>query len=94
LIELGLVKPIADPYHPDQIAVDTRVLEYYMRQYGPRVTTSTGELGVAASRGSIWTPSAASAGAPGGGRGSIWTPGSNSPPPAAGEKRKVIVPGQ
>jgi len=92
LIELGLVKPVPDPYHADQMALDTRVLEYYLSQYGPRVTTATGELGVAASRGSIWTPGAAAAG--GGGRGgSIWTPGSTPPPPPGG-KSTLIVRGQ
>jgi len=91
LIELGLVKPVPDPYHPDQMAIDTRVLEYYLSQYGPRVTTATGELGVAASKAAIWTPGAAAAS--GGGRAGIWTPGSTSPPPAGG-KGKLIVPGQ
>jgi hypothetical protein len=91
LIELGLIKPVPDPYHPDQMAVDTRVLEHYLKEYGPRVTTSTGELGVSATRGSIWTPGAAGAGA-GGTKQSLWTPGSTASSP--GEKRKVIIPGQ
>ncbi len=89
LIELGLVKPVPDPYHADQMGLDTRVLEYYLSHYGPRVTTATGELGVAASRGSIWTPGAAAAG----GGGTIWTPGSTSPQPPGG-KGALFVPGQ
>jgi len=92
LIDLGLVKPVPDPYHPDQMALDTRVLEYYLSQFGPRVTTATGELGVAASRGSIWIPGAAAGGGKGTGS-SIWTPGSTSPP-SAGGKPMLIVPGQ
>lgn len=93
LIELGLVKLVPDPYHPDQMGVDTRVLEHYMKEYGPRVTTSAGELGVTASRGSIWTPGGAAAGGASTARASIWAPGTTSPSPP-GEKRKVIIPGQ
>ncbi len=92
LIELGLVKLVPDPYHHDQMAVNTRLLEHYLNHYGPRVTTPTGELGVAASRGAIWTPGSAAAGGGGGGKGSIWTPGTSPPP--SGEKRKMIIPGQ
>jgi tetratricopeptide (TPR) repeat protein len=92
LMELGLVKPVPDPYNPDQMAIDTRVLEYLLKEYGPRVTTTTGELGVAASRSSIWTPGTAVA-AGGGGPAGIWTPGSPAPG-SPGEKRRVIVPGQ
>jgi tetratricopeptide (TPR) repeat protein len=92
LIELGLIKPVPDPYHPDQMAVDTRVLEHLLKEYGPRVTTATGELGVAARGSSIWTPGAQRAGG-GGVKSSIWTP-TSSPSPAAGEQRKVFIPGQ
>ena len=56
LINLGLVQVVPDPNHPDQMALDTRTLEYYLNRYGPRVTTARGQLGVAATRGEIWTP--------------------------------------
>ena len=56
LINLGLVQVVQDPNRPDQMALDTRTLEYYLNQYGPRVTTASGQLGVAATRGEIWTP--------------------------------------
>jgi tetratricopeptide (TPR) repeat protein len=88
LVSLGLVRAAVDPKRPDQLLLDTRVLDQYLKQYGPRVTTATGELGVAASQGEIWTPE--SAGAPS----SIWTPGSASPPTRSAEKSKIILPGQ
>ena len=77
-----------DPKRPDQLMLDTRILDQYLKRYGPRVTTATGELGVAASQNEIWTPE--SAGAPS----SIWTPGSASPPARSAEKSKLILPGQ
>ena len=56
LVSLGLVQAAVDPKRPDQLLLDTRILEQYLKRYGPRVTTATGELGVAASQGEIWTP--------------------------------------
>jgi tetratricopeptide (TPR) repeat protein len=89
LINLGLVHVVPDPNRPDQMALDMRTLEYYLNQYGPRVTTASGQLGVAATRGEIWTPDAA----PGGGS-PIWTPGSASSPAAGSGKPSIIVTGQ
>ena len=54
--QFGLVQAGVDPKRPDQLILDTRILEQYLKRYGPRVTTATGELGVAASQGEIWTP--------------------------------------
>ena len=62
LINLGLVQVVQDPNRPDQMALDTRMLEHYLSQYGPRVTTASGQLGVAATRGEIWTPESAAGG--------------------------------
>ena len=90
LINLGLVQVVQDPNHPDQMALDTRTLEYYLNQFGPRVTTAAGELGVAAARGEIWTPDSGG----GGGGSPIWTPGSAAPPAAGAGKSKIIVTGQ
>ena len=56
LVSLGLVQAGVDPKRPDQLLLDTQILEQYLKRYGPRVTTATGELGVAASQGEIWTP--------------------------------------
>jgi tetratricopeptide (TPR) repeat protein len=89
LIDLGLVQPVADPNRPEQMALDTRTLQYYLSRYGPRVTTSAGQLGVAAAGGEIWTPESESPG----GRSALWTPGSASSAPPGGEKPKLILPG-
>ena len=75
------------------MALDTRTLEYYLNQFGPRVTTASGQLGAAATRGEIWTPD--SGGGGGGAGGSpIWTPGSAHPPAVGGGKPSIIVTGQ
>ncbi len=87
LVSLGLVHAGVDPKRPDQLLLDTQVLEQYLKRYGPRVTTATGELGVAASQNEIWTPESSSAPSP------IWTPGS-SPATRSEEKSKLIYPGQ
>ncbi len=88
LVNFGLVQAVVDPKRPDQLILDTRILEQYIKRYGPRVTTATGELGVAASQGEIWTPEAA------GSPSSIWTPGSPAAPARGAEKSKLILPGQ
>ena len=90
LVQMGLVQPVADPNHPGQVLLDTRILDQLVATYGPRVTTASGELGVAAGRGEIWTPETARGGA------AIWTPGSEAAPaPAAGQERsRLILPGQ
>ena len=85
---MGLVQAVADPKNPEQTALDTRLLDQLIAQYGPRVTTAAGDLGVSASQGEIWTPEASRGGS------AIWTPGSE-PAPAAGQQRsRLIVPGQ
>jgi tetratricopeptide (TPR) repeat protein len=87
LVNIGLVQVVADPNHPGQVALDTRVLESYLSRYGPRITTAAGQSGAATARGEIWTPEPARGGS------SIWTPGSTSLPPESG-KAKIIVTGQ
>jgi tetratricopeptide (TPR) repeat protein len=90
LIDMGLVRLVAHPSRPDAVSIDQRPLEALMAEYGPRVTTISGEPGVSAARGEIWTP-----GSPTGG-GAIWTPGSGSgsAPTAGAEKPKLIIPGR
>jgi hypothetical protein len=87
LINLGLVQLVPDQYHPDQLALDTRHLESLLSQYGPRVTTATGETAASAAHGGIWTPEASSAG------GTIWTPDSPAPTGPSTDKPKIIVTG-
>jgi hypothetical protein len=88
LVSLGLVQAGVDPKRPDQLMLDTQMLEQYLKRYGPRVTTAAGELGVAASQAEIWTPSSTGAASP------IWTPGSPAAPAGSEEKSKLILPGQ
>ena len=57
--------------------------------YGPKVTTSSGYLGVSATKGEIWTPESAAKGS----GSAIWTPGSDAGGAAAGEKSRIILPG-
>jgi hypothetical protein len=88
LINLGLVQVVADPKRPDQLGLDTRILDAYLNRFGPRVTTASGELRAAASQAEIWTPQS------GVGSTTIWTPGSGPSPLPAGAKAKIIVTGQ
>jgi tetratricopeptide (TPR) repeat protein len=93
LLDMGLMRLVVRPEQPDQVAIDPRPLQALLAKYGPRVTTAAGEPGLAASRGSIWTPGGSKAGS------TIWTPGSSGPPdeataPSAGAKPKLIIPGR
>jgi hypothetical protein len=89
LINLGLVQLAPDPYHPDQMVLDTRILQSLLSQYGPRITTASGELASATARSEIWTPDSAKTRESAG----IWTPGSPSTASASSEKAKIIYPG-
>ncbi len=88
LVEIGLVRPVADPKHPDKIVLDTQVLEHLLAQYGPRVTTAGGDLGASPASGGIWTPESSRGGSP------IWTPGAEGAATSAPERSKLILPGQ
>jgi len=89
LLDMGLVQLVPNPDRPDDVLMDTRGLQALLTRYGPRVTTTSGGLGVSATKPEIWTPGAA---ASGGGVGGIWTPGSAAPSEA--EKPKLIIPGR
>jgi tetratricopeptide (TPR) repeat protein len=91
LVDLGLLRIAPNPDRPDDVMIDPRPLQELMSRFGPRVTTASGQLGVAASKGEIWTPG----GSPS--SGGIWTPGSgpaNAPAGSGGEKPKLIIPGR
>ncbi len=92
LVELGLVQISPNPDDPQDVLLDTRPLQAVMAEYGPRVTTSSGRLGVSATKPEVWTPGSPGAGSTGG----IWTPGSGSGPanPPGGDKPKLIIPGR
>lgn len=92
MIQMGLISMTPHPEKPDEMLMDPRVLQGLLMEYGPRVTTASGQLGVTASRGQLWTPgSGAGAGGPGG----LWTPGTAAQaPPGAADKPKLIIPGR
>jgi tetratricopeptide (TPR) repeat protein len=92
LLDMGLIEMAPHPERPDQMMLDSRPLMAVLSQYGPRVTTASGELGVSATRPEIWTPDRASGGSGGG----VWTPGSPGGGGGAGQggERKIILPGQ
>jgi hypothetical protein len=95
LMEMGLIQFLPDPDQRGRLLLDSRALQALLAEYGPRVTTASGTLGVSATKGDIWTPG----GAPGPGGGAIWTPGSGSPPASTpgqgqGDKPRLIVPGR
>jgi len=90
LLDLGLISVAPNPDRPDDFLIDSRPLQALLAEYGPRVTTASGGLGVSATRGEVWTPGQS------GGGGAIWTPGSQAgpPPSAGGEKPRLIIPGR
>jgi len=90
-MDMGLVQMTPSPDRPGDFLVDTRALQALIAEYGPRITTASGQLGVSAAKGALWTPGASSEG-PGGG---LWTPGSGSPAaPAGPDKPRLIIPGR
>ena len=89
LVEMGLVRMQPNPDSREDILLDSRPLQQLLAEYGPRVTTSSGRLGVSATKPEVWTPG----GPASGGGGGLWTPGSGSGAPA-GEKPKLIIPGR
>ena len=94
LISMGLVRVVADPHDPKKRLLDPSGLQSLITQFGPRITTASGEVGISAAQGGIWTPDSDRGRA----ASSIWTPGSGPAPPAgepAGrDKPRLIVPGR
>jgi hypothetical protein len=92
LIDMGLLEMVSHPDRSGEIMIDSRPLQALMAEFGPRVTTATGRLGVSATKPEIWTPSGPASGGPGGG---LWTPGSPSPQEGqSGGGKKLIIPGR
>lgn len=95
LMELGLIRLVPHPERPEQVMMDTRVLEFLLQKFGPKITTATGELSVSASKSQIWTPGSGGPSA-GGAGGKIWTPGQSAAGPGGSEGSgpKLFVPGK
>ncbi len=91
LVEMGLIRMQPNPDNPDDVLLDSRPMQALLAEFGPKITTASGRLGVSATKPEVWTP-----GGPGsGGGGALWTPGSGNAAPAAGaEKPKLIIPGR
>ena len=89
LMDMGLVRTAPNPDESGQMLLDTRPLQAVLGQYGPKITTASGRLGVSATQGGVWTPG----GSTGGGGGTIWTPGGSTSQPG-GDKPKLIIPGR
>lgn len=91
LLEMGMLRMVPNPDNPQELMIDPRPLQMILSEFGPRVTTASGELGISATKGGIWTPESAAGASPGG----IWTPGSSGPASSGGpDKPKLIIPGR
>ena len=90
LVEIGLVRMSPNPDNPEDILLDSRPLQAVLAEYGPRVTTSSGRLGVSATKPDLWTPGGPAAGS----GGALWTPGSGAGSQPPGDKPKLIIPGR
>ena len=90
LMDMGLIQMVPNPDRPEEMLLDTRRLQAVLARFGPKITTSSGRLGVSATTGGIWTPGSQAGGSTGG----LWTPGSGPPPATSGEKPKLIIPGR
>jgi hypothetical protein len=88
LLDMGLIRVVSPPDRPNEVQVDTRALQQLINLYGPKVTSSSGYLGVSATKGEIWTPESEARGSP------IWTPGSDVGSTAGSAKSRIILPGQ
>ena len=95
LVEMGLVQMVPNPDKPGEVLLDSRPLQTVLAEFGPRVTTTSGRLGVSATKPDLWTPGSQSGGGQGG-SGGLWTPGAGKPTPPAssGDQPKLILPGR
>jgi tetratricopeptide (TPR) repeat protein len=87
LLEMGLIRVGPSPDRPGEVVLDPRPLQQLLSEYGPKVTTASGYLGVSATKGELWTPESAAKGSS-----AIWTPGSDAGSP--GERPRIIVTGR
>jgi tetratricopeptide (TPR) repeat protein len=90
LVDMGLLQLAPNPDQPGEMFIDSRPLQAVLATYGPRVTTSSGRLGVSATKPEIWTPG----GGPSTGGGGLYVPGSGAPSGSEGGPSKLILPGR
>lgn len=92
LVSMNLVRVVKDPQSAEGYYLDPRPLQAVLAEYGPKITTASGELGVSATQGGIWTPGSSAGGGttPGG----LWTPGASTTAAGGPEKPKLIIPGR
>jgi tetratricopeptide (TPR) repeat protein len=91
LVEMGLVRAEPNPDAPGDILLDSRPLQAALAEFGPRVTTASGRLGVSATKPDLWTPGGPSSSTKGG---ALWTPGSDAGRQGGGDAPKLIIPGR
>jgi hypothetical protein len=76
LVDMGLIQMVPSPDRPDEVYLDSRPLQALLAEYGPRITTASGRLGVSAAKPEIWTPGSGSgAGTSAGGPSKLIIPG-------------------
>lgn len=85
LVQLGLVRILPDSSRAEGFSLDLGILEGFLKEFGPRVQTADGRIGLGDRQDRVWTPNQAPAG------GGIWTPGSTAGP---AERPPLILPGQ
>lgn len=91
LVSMGLIRILPHPEREDDVQMDTRPLQMVLEQYGPKITSAGGELGVSVTGGKVWSPEQEARGSGGG----VWTPGQSSSSEPPGEsKSKLIIPGR
>ena len=65
LVQAGLIRLQPSQDDPENMTVDSSLLQQLIARYGPRVQTAAGEVGVSATRGGIWTPGGGTSGGTG-----------------------------
>jgi hypothetical protein len=88
LLQIGLIRALPHPERPGEFLLDSRPLQALLNEYGPRIATAAGTLGVDAAKGGIWTPDAAVTTTGSTTPSGIWTP--DAPTRPSGEKKLIL----
>jgi hypothetical protein len=73
LVDMGLLRLVADPMNPEQVFIDTRMLRQVLSRFGPRIVSASGAPTAGGGGSKIWTPGQPSG--PGGESKSLIIPG-------------------